>query len=185
MDLEHVFLCGSPALDFAATLRARDTVRFELFVTPERLSAWFLGSGLVDAVTSCDEADVAAAIALREAVYALVTARRRDEPYGEDALAAVNAAAGRPPATPRLTPAGRWTQATAPEALSTVARHAVELLAGPDAPLMKECANPPCTRVFLDRSRGSRRQWCGMESCGNRLKAAAYRSRKRQAATAT
>jgi predicted RNA-binding Zn ribbon-like protein len=24
-----------------------------------------------------------------------------------------------------------------------------------------------------------RRQWCGMESCGNRIKAAAYRSRKK------
>ncbi|MFD8214975.1 CGNR zinc finger domain-containing protein [Streptomyces sp. NPDC059697] len=25
-----------------------------------------------------------------------------------------------------------------------------------------------------------RRQWCGMESCGNRIKAVAYRARKRE-----
>ena len=83
-------------------------------------------------------------------------------------------------ATPQLTPAGRWTAATPEEALSTVARLAVELLGGPDVPLLKECGNPECTRIYIDRSRGMRRQWCGMESCGNRIKAAAYRARKRE-----
>ncbi|MBB4981041.1 putative RNA-binding Zn ribbon-like protein [Streptomyces sp. SFB5A] len=66
------------------------------------------------------------------------------------------------------------------EALSTVARGAVELLGGAESRLLKECDNPECTRVYVDRSRGARRQWCGMESCGNRFKAAAYRARKRK-----
>ena len=80
---------------------------------------------------------------------------------------------------PQLTPSGRWTQAGPEEALSTVARLAVELLSGPDVPLLKECGNPECTRIYIDRSRGMRRQWCGMESCGNKIKAAAYRARKK------
>ncbi|MFI1042102.1 CGNR zinc finger domain-containing protein [Streptomyces hygroscopicus] len=29
-----------------------------------------------------------------------------------------------------------------------------------------------------------RRQWCGMESCGNKIKAAAYRARKKGAPVA-
>ncbi len=51
-------------------------------------------------------------------------------------------------------------------------------------PLLKECGNPECTRVYLDRSRGTRRQWCGMESCGKKFEAAAYRARRRSTAVA-
>lgn len=177
--MDHVFVCGNPALDFAATLRARRSLRFEMFTTPARLNAWYVESGIVDAVSPGEEADVAQATTLREAVYELVTARRLGEEYDGAALTVVNDAARRPPAVPRLTPSGRWTQATPEEALSAVARHAIELLSGADVPLLKECGNPECTRVYVDRSRGMRRQWCGMESCGNKIKAAAYRARKK------
>ncbi|MCL2730555.1 MAG: ABATE domain-containing protein [Actinomycetia bacterium] len=183
MNLDHVFVCDNPALDFAATLRARRTRRFEMFAAPDRLDAWFLESGLVDAVAPHSaQADVERAQTVREAVYALVQARRRGEEYPEAELATVNAAARHPAAAPQLTAGGRRTEATPEGALSLVARQAVELLAGPDVPLLKECANPECTRIFVDRSRGMRRQWCGMESCGNKIKAAAYRARKKSPA---
>jgi predicted RNA-binding Zn ribbon-like protein len=182
VNLDHVFVCGNPALDFAATLRARRTRRLEMFATPDRLNAWYVESGIVDAVSPCREADVDEATTVREAVHRLVTARRLGEEYDGTALTVLNNAARRPPAVPQLTPAGRWTQATPGEALSTVARLAVELLSGADVPLLKECGNPECTRVYIDRSRGMRRQWCGMDSCGNKIKAAAYRARKKTAA---
>ncbi|MEV4034792.1 CGNR zinc finger domain-containing protein [Streptomyces umbrinus] len=181
MNLDHAFFCGNPALDFAATLRARRTLRFETLVSPDRLDAWYVESGVVDTVSPSRAADVEQAIAVREAVYSLITARRLGEAYDEEALAAVNSTARKPSATPQLTATGRWTSATPEEALATVARHAVEVLGGPDVPLLKECGNPECTRVYIDRSRGVRRQWCGMESCGNKVKAAAYRARKKQA----
>ncbi|WP_256862954.1 CGNR zinc finger domain-containing protein [Microbispora sp. GKU 823] len=44
---------------------------------------------------------------------------------------------------------------------------------------VRECARPECTRLFVDRSRGGTRHWCGMEECGNRVKAANYRYRKK------
>ncbi|MFB7532559.1 CGNR zinc finger domain-containing protein [Streptomyces sp. NPDC056178] len=181
MNLDHVFVCGHPVLDFAATLRARRSIRFEMFATPDRLNAWYLESGLVDTITPGQESDVREAIAVREAVYRLVTNRRLGEDFDREALAVLNAAARRAPATPQLTRAGRHTDATPGQALATVARQAVELLSGPDVPLLKECGNPECTRVYIDRSRGMRRQWCGMESCGNKIKAAAYRARKKTA----
>ncbi|MFD8627608.1 CGNR zinc finger domain-containing protein [Streptomyces hygroscopicus] len=124
------------------------------------------------------------AMAVREAVYQLVTTRRLGAEYGDEALAVVDDAAREPAAVPRLTPSGRRTEATPEEALSAVARHAVEVVSGPDVPLLKECGNPECTRVCIDRSRGMRRQWCGMESCGNKIKAAAYRARKKGAPVA-
>ena len=184
MNLEHVFVCGHPALDFAATLRARRSTRFEMFVTPERLNAWYLESGLVDTITPSQEDDVREATAVREAIYRLVTDRLLDEEFDQEALDAVNTAARRAPVTPQLTPTGRLTEATPEQVLTTVAQQAVELLSGPEVPLMKECGNPECTRVYIDRSRGMRRQWCGMESCGNKIKAAAYRARKKSASTA-
>lgn len=176
-----MFVCGNPALDFAATLRARRSARFEMLVTPDRLNAWYVESGVVDTLTPGGEGDVEQARTVREAIYQLVTARRLGEDFGGEPLAALNDAARKPPATPQLTPSGRRTEATPAQALSTVARHAVELLSGPDVPLLKECGNPECTRVYIDRSRGVRRQWCGMESCGNKIKAAAYRARKKTA----
>ncbi len=110
MNLDHVFVCGNPALDFAATLRARRSARFEMFVTPERLGAWYEESGVVDAVTPGEDGDVQQARAVREAVYALITARRLGEEFGADALAVVNEAARRPSAVPQLTRvgAGPW-----------------------------------------------------------------------------
>ncbi|MGW0199576.1 CGNR zinc finger domain-containing protein [Nonomuraea sp. NPDC003201] len=182
--MKHVFLCGNPALDLACTLRARRTTRFETLDAPDRLDAWYLESGIVDAVSPCQEADLVQAVAVREAVYALVTARLADDGYDDEALALVNGTASKPPATPQLTAKGRWVEATPAQALSTVARHAIELLSGPEVPLMKECANPECTKVFIDRSRGGRREWCGMDSCGNKIKAAAYRARKKETAGA-
>ncbi|MFK8911884.1 CGNR zinc finger domain-containing protein [Streptomyces sp. YS-3] len=179
MNLDHVFVCGNPALDFVATLRARRSLCFEMFAAPDRLNAWYVESGIVDAVSPCREADVEEATTVREAMYQLVTARRLAEKYDGAALTVLNNAAHRPSAVPQLTPSGRWTQATPEEALSLVARHAIELLNGPDVPLLKECGNPECTRTYIDRSRGMRRQWCGMESCGNKIKAAAYRARKK------
>jgi predicted RNA-binding Zn ribbon-like protein len=155
-----------------------------MFVTPERLNAWYVESGLVDTITPGKEDDVQEATTVREAVYRLVTNRRLEEEFDREALAVVNAAARKTPVTPQLTLKGRHIDATPEQALATVARQAVELLSGPDVPLMKECGNSECTRVYIDRSRGMRRQWCGMESCGNRIKAAAYRARKKTAPAA-
>ncbi|MFE1753746.1 CGNR zinc finger domain-containing protein [Streptomyces anandii] len=179
MHLDHVFVCGHPALDLAATLRARHTLRIETLGTPDRVDAWYLESAVVDAIVPCEPEDADEARAVREAVHRLVTARRLGADHDAGALELLNATARGPAAVPQLTAEGRWTEATPREALAAVARQAVELLSGPDAPLLKECGAPGCTRVYIDRSRGMRRRWCGMDPCGNRVKAAAYRGRRR------
>jgi predicted RNA-binding Zn ribbon-like protein len=121
VNLNHVFVCGNPALDFAATLRARRSTRFEMFVTPERLNAWYVESGLVDTVTPGKEEDVRDAITVREAVYRLITDRRLGEDFDREALGVLNAAARKTPVTPQLTLTGRHIDATPEQALATVA----------------------------------------------------------------
>ena len=41
------------------------------------------------------------------------------------------------------------------------------------------CANLDCRWVFSDGSRGARRKWCDMATCGNRAKVARHRERQR------
>ncbi|WP_338023753.1 CGNR zinc finger domain-containing protein [Amycolatopsis vastitatis] len=46
---------------------------------------------------------------------------------------------------------------------ATVARDAVELLAGPFAHRIRTCAAEDCHLIYVDASRPGRRRWCSME----------------------
>jgi len=178
--MDHAFPCGDISLDFVGTLRARrDESPLEMLTSPARLDSWFTESGIVDGETSSRPVDVTAAVALREAIYDLVTARMTSKVYDQTALSLVNDAARKPSVIPQLSRKGRRTEATPAQALSTVARDAINILGGPEAALLKECSRPGCTQTYIDTSRGRRREWCAMETCGNKMKAAAYRARKR------
>jgi predicted RNA-binding Zn ribbon-like protein len=176
----HAFPCGDAALDFVGTLRARRNPEpTEMFTSPGSLDAWWRESGVTDSEPGSRASDLREAVVLREAVYSLVVARLTGSGYDAVALDVVNRVAQTPPVVPQLTPAGRRIEATPGQAMSSVARDAIDILHGPDAPLLKECANPECTQVYVDHSRGARREWCAMDNCGNKMKAAAYRARKK------
>jgi predicted RNA-binding Zn ribbon-like protein len=66
----------------------------------------------------------------------------------------------------------------ATQALSTLAREMIELLAGPFSGRIRECASSDCPLVFVDTSRPGARRWCSMERCGNRHKLRALRARR-------
>jgi predicted RNA-binding Zn ribbon-like protein len=62
-------------------------------------------------------------------------------------------------------------------ALSPVASAALGVAGAVDPTRIRRCAAHDCSRWFVDTSRGGRRRWCSMETCGNRAKAARYRER--------
>jgi predicted RNA-binding Zn ribbon-like protein len=177
--VKHAFPCGTPALDFVGTLRARrnDEPR-EMLDGEPMLDAWFVESGLVDSPPGADEADLGDAVALREAIYELVSARRLGESLPVRALEIVNRRAGGMPIGVELGDGVRRSGSIA-QGLATLARETVEIVGGADAALLRECARPECTQVYLDRSRGHRREWCAMKTCGNRVKASNFRARHR------
>lgn len=180
--VNHAFPCGTLALDFLGTLRARrNPVPTEKLGTPELLDDWFVESGMLDGAPGADDADLAAAVELREAIYSLVEERLagRTLDVGGDAVAVLNRHAAQAPVVVQLGPDGTRRTGAATQGLATVAREAVEILGGPDVALLRECGRPECTQVYLDRSRGHRREWCAMRTCGNRVKVSAYRSRHR------
>jgi predicted RNA-binding Zn ribbon-like protein len=183
------FLGVRACLDLTATAGERER-RAERLRTPQDLASWLVAAGLADEPPAASRQDLAHARTLREAVYQTIKRRMGGQPPGPGDLAIINDWAGRPP--PR-----RWLEAddsqlrahsdstTAAAILASVARDAVDLLGGPLAGRIRECAAQDCALLFLDTSRAGRRRWCSMTTCGARAKMAAYRARHPSTARAT
>ena len=183
----HAFPCGTPALDFVGTLRARrNDEPTEKLDSPEALDAWFVEADLMDRSPQAAQADVEKAVELREAVYRVVLARMTGEALADADLRVVNEHAAGRPITLQLSEDGKLSRAAEiAEGLSQIARQTVEIVGGAEGDVLRECGRPECTQVYLDHSRGHRREWCSMKTCGNRMKATAFRARQKQpAATA-
>ncbi|UNO39253.1 ABATE domain-containing protein [Streptomyces sp. MST-110588] len=155
--------------------------RYEILYEPADLAGWADRSRLTPTpVLEISEAEVAEARRLRDALFRVVLAHTRGEPYPYGELKAVNEAAARPALAPVVTPAGQRQWAGTPsgtQLLATVARDAVELLTGPFAHRVRLCAAEDCHLLYVDTSRPGRRRWCSMEHCGNRHKVRALRAR--------
>lgn len=166
----------------------RRTLRTELLDSPDDLRCWVRQAELVDDPGPLDTRGWERVRRLREAVYTLVCSWPLGEhPDAEvaEALAEVNEAARQPLPRHQLDEHGRLLRTGAvDEILAAVARDAVDLFSSPQFQRVKECANPDCTRLFVDKSHSGARRWCGMAECGNRQKAARHRQRQKSQATA-
>jgi len=174
---------GHPALDFCNTRAGWGAPRPKEYLTaPHVFALWARQNGIVEAgtvpSTVQEQASLARALALREALYACVRGLGADTDW---ALVAAEAADAR--AHGRLLghdggPA-RWAPlaATAPAAAALwgVAMAAEDLLTSSLAPYVAACPGMGCGWVFADRRR--KRRWCSMAACGNRAKARRYAER--------
>jgi predicted RNA-binding Zn ribbon-like protein len=176
--VEFAFVSGNAALDLVGTLQWRRTLACEQLGGPDDLRRWIGGSGLLTDGPSVTDAELARARELREAVHRLLRDRIDATTFDVDALAVVNDWAARPGRRIALGDDGEGASGDVAAVLADLARSAITVLADRDLSV-KECGRRDCTRIYVDRSRGARRTWCGMEECGNRVKAAAYRARRR------
>jgi predicted RNA-binding Zn ribbon-like protein len=188
---EAHFVGGHPVLDLTNTVfdRAHPVADNELLRTPSDVVTWCASAGLLEAVppTAAAAADdlVAEVRAVREHAHAVFDAVARGatvpvEPFGE--LLERAGAGVRAGHVPRLDAAvERATVDPAapgsiPTVLSLLAAHALFTLP-PDR--IRACGR--CGWLFLDSSRGGRRRWCSMSTCGNREKASRHRQAARPA----
>ncbi|OBF80460.1 hypothetical protein A5791_08345 [Mycobacterium sp. 852002-51163_SCH5372311] len=177
-----VYVSGRPCLDFAGTLKRRDSDREELLTDPERLSDWAVAAGLLDTPIDVTDNDLAAAIALREAAYRTVISRLDGRDLRPADVALINEWSAQPRLTPRLRRNGSVSrEGSASQLLAHLAADLLDLLADAEFENVKRCAHPECTRLYLDSSRAKNRHWCGMSTCGNRAKVRAFRARQRAA----
>jgi predicted RNA-binding Zn ribbon-like protein len=177
------FDAGAVCLDFAHTGGEGQYAVFETLHEAADLDRWLAEPPLSAVLTVPATArELAAAKALRQAIWDVAHARAAARPLPADEVATINRAAAAAPLVPELTADGTtvgWAPPVrAAQALSTLAREMIELLSGPLAGRIRECASDNCPLVFVDSSRPGARRWCAMERCGNRHKLRALRARR-------
>jgi predicted RNA-binding Zn ribbon-like protein len=173
---------GAACLEFAHTGGAGFRSVYETLHEPADLARWLAGNigGGID--VPVDAAGLAAARRVREAIWACADARVAGTPLPAAAVAAVNAAAARPPLVPAIAAGERVAvipPVTLEQVLSTFARDAVVLFTEVPPERIRQCAAADCQLLFADTSRPGRRRWCSMERCGNRAKVRSFRTRQR------
>ncbi|MFG1664004.1 CGNR zinc finger domain-containing protein [Streptomyces sp. Y7] len=177
------FDAGATCLDFAHTGGEGRYAVFETLHEPADLGEWLAQPPPAAVMTVPVTArELAAAKALRQAIWDAAHARAACRPLPGEAVAIINRAAAAAPLVPELATDGTTTGWAPPvratHALSTLAREMIELLSGPLAGRIRECAGDNCPLVFVDSSRPGARRWCAMERCGNRHKLRAHRARQ-------
>ena len=175
------FIADRPVLDLLSTIAERGTRDDEKLQSEQDLASWIEQSGIVDTAPPVTNQALERAKALREAMFRLVASLIEHQTPSATDRALVNAAAEASPPLLRLDDDGLHRYGDVDAVLALFARDCLDLFDSPDRAALRWCANPNCTRPFIDRSRGQRRRWCGMKGCGDRAKAAAYRRRRRTA----
>jgi predicted RNA-binding Zn ribbon-like protein len=117
---------------------------------------------------------------LRESIRTLLDSALQGAGSPTSARNTVNATAALPPPFPALAADGRllW-HADDPirATLSLIARDALDLTSSPLLARVRQCAGTDCGALFVDTSRPGVRRWCSMNTCGNRAKKEAMKTR--------
>ncbi len=188
LNLEEGYAC----LDFANTVEnhASDHPEESLNTYPDLVN-WARRVGLVDETAAAGllakaELDPRAAdaalkkgIALREAIYHILSAHSRGDISAQSDLAVFNRMLSDTMARTVILADGEgftWSWDADPEnldwLLAPVIRSAANLLTSDVLYRVGECADEGgCGWLFFDTSRNRSRRWCSMDSCGNRAKA--------------
>jgi predicted RNA-binding Zn ribbon-like protein len=173
---------GELALEFVGTLHGRLGGGLDDLRRPADLGTWMRTMKVVDAALSVTADELRQAVELRETVYRAASAMVLENVPAPADVGWLNSVAAGCPPVPSVSRSGRLVQTgDLAAALVAVARDALMLWELPDGAVLKRCDDDTCRRVFVDRSRGNRRRWCGMANCGDRAKARAYRGRRRAA----
>ena len=78
----------------------------------------------------------------------------------------------------RLAIEDQWIWTTWRALLAPVAEAIADLFVTGAHTLVRSCEGPECPMWFYDRTKGHRRRWCSMATCGNRAKVRGYRARR-------
>ena len=154
---------------------------------PSALAAWLEQEGLAPAATPATRADLARAVALREALRAILLAHNRADATDPgaalaDACRALDEAAARARLRVRFGDDG--SALLAPEAggvtgaLGRLVATVHDSIAQGTWSRLKVCRDHECEWAFYDHTKNRSGAWCSMEGCGNRAKARAFRERR-------
>jgi predicted RNA-binding Zn ribbon-like protein len=184
-----LFISGRISLDFVHTGGEGFRARWERWHTPRDLADWMLACPGLRVRADVDGQDVAAARALREAIWEAAQAHLHRRPIPTPVVRTLNEAVQAADLVPALKGGKKvWAAgARGSQVLASVARDAIDLFGTAVQARLRECKGPKCLLLFVDLSRPGQRAWCTMRRCGNLSKLARYRSslRKARASSAT
>jgi predicted RNA-binding Zn ribbon-like protein len=153
----------------------------EELTDPNTLRAWLVANDLMRQDEPVHESDLKHAIAVREAIRAVIGGNSGRQVYPVD-VATLNEAAGASglrmrfgrDGKPRLEP-----EAVGPVgAMGRLVAALYSAMQDDGWDRLKLCTDDNCRWVFFDRSKNHSSRWCSMESCGNRAKARRFRKRR-------
>jgi predicted RNA-binding Zn ribbon-like protein len=164
--------------DFVNTVDLEEGV--EALATPESLAAWLAERGLAEPHETFGAEALAQAIAVREALRALLLANNGGA-LDATAPATLTAAADRARLTVAVDEAGNARLEPRAGGVDRALGRLLAIVARAQADgsweRMKACPWHTCHFAFYDASRNRSRTWCDMAVCGNRAKAQTYRRR--------
>jgi predicted RNA-binding Zn ribbon-like protein len=173
-------------LEFLNTVVPHNGQLVDLFQRDEDVIVWLERVGLLDLVVMGDDGLYRGlaieARQLRENLRQLVLQRKLGEPVDTEPLNHVLTAGSYQmelveDGDGKLKAMYRFPAQTPRQVLVPIAIAAAELLARGDFMLIRQCESPDCPLWFYDRTKSHRRRWCNMTICGNREKAARFRTR--------
>ena len=141
------------------------------------LRAWLRANGL-EPTGGVTEADVALVAQTREAMHRVASSViRGGRPAPADVRARGAALRADGGLQVRRGPDGLRVRrpADVAEAVARLTRDAVQDLSGPRRGDLRFCGDETCAGIFADPT--GRRRWCSDQSCGNRMRVRAHRSR--------
>ena len=194
MDKTHAFRFdfGDHALNFVATVGSRCSSKpIERLPNTDALYRWIRLSGIVDSadeIQSFTQQDFQYALRLREALHGLLHDFLHQSSIDDADLLIINQCAQQS-AMPtiqlekdlndQLCRVGH--KISIQQILACIATAALLLVSSEQKQLLRECQGKTCDGIYIDRSRGFRRQWCSSEVCGNSKRVETHRSKIKSA----
>ncbi|MDX5628418.1 MULTISPECIES: CGNR zinc finger domain-containing protein [unclassified Brenneria] len=179
------FIANNLALDFVNSAYGTGDERRDYLTDDASVVAWLKAAGeLPEDFDGCPAGLAQLGRALREEAETLIATAKTGRP-GKALIVNQILEAGRP-VRRLLWDAGKAGfilkndryDLSAASLLEPVAASLARLLAADERQYVRQCEAHDCTLYFLDVTKSRRRRWCSMAICGNRMKVAAFRSRK-------
>jgi predicted RNA-binding Zn ribbon-like protein len=178
------FIGNDLALDFINSAFGTGEDSYDCLADDASALAWLKAAGQLSADIDVAPAGLATlARSLRTAAGHLIEGTRSDH-LGDAEVVNRILEAGRPRRTLELNADAKFTLTeqrrddSPASLLEPIAAALARLLVEGDLTLVRQCEAHDCTLRFLDVTKSGRRRWCSMAVCGNRMKVAAFRSRK-------
>lgn len=184
---DALFLADNLALDFINTEYGVGDQHHDYLVDDESVLNWLKMAGLLseDADQKVPRELLAYARQLRDCSRRVVSAAMNGVPAD---LSVVNQVleAGRPVTMLEWDEDARafrvgthQRDSSSASLLNPVAESLVSLVTSEKFEYVRQCEAHDCVLLFQDLTKSHRRRWCSMATCGNRMKVAAFRSRKK------